>query len=307
MQKFADRLTDLMTRRDSAVCVGLDPRVDRIPAEITDRAHKQHGRTLEGVVEAVRIFCSEVIEAVRESVVAVKPQVAYFERLGWRGLRVYAEVCRVAREAGVLVIADVKRNDIGSTASAYASGWLGQQDFGEGPGRVWEVDALTVNPYLGHDGIDPFIDEAARTGTGLFVLVRTSNESARQLQDVTSDGKKLFERVAEWVDSRADALLGACGYSGLGAVVGATYPEELRQLRSQMPRALFLVPGYGAQGGSAEDVAGAFDSNGMGAVVNASRSIIYAHEKSAETSWQQAVQEAAEEMRGQLNRVRKHR
>lgn len=304
MDNFADRLMQLIAERNSVVCVGLDPVIERIPTNIVEGAYRRHGRNFHGAAEAALLFCREVIDAVHDLAVVVKPQSAYFEKLGPHGMRVYEEVCRTANRAGLLVIADVKRNDIGSTASAYASAYLAEQDLGDGPARAWSVDALTVNPYLGHDGIDPFIAEAHRSGTGLFVLVRTSNPSARQLQDLSADGSMVYEHVAAWLSSHSDKLVGSCGYSALGAVVGATRPDELRRLREMMPVNLFLVPGYGAQGGGASEAAGAFDASGGGAVVNASRSIIYAWEKNRDVSFKDATRAAASAMRDDLNSVR---
>ena len=307
MTTLADRLVGRIEERNSVVCVGLDPVLERIPHAIVEDAFARLGRNLEGAAEAASLFCRGLIETVADVAVAVKPQSACFEKLGWQGCKAYHDVCRSAQEAGLLVIADVKRNDIGSTASAYASGYLGTQDLGQGPLRAWPVDAVTVNPYLGRDGIEPFIDEGVRGGTGLFVLVRTSNRSATQFQDLIADGRPVFEHVADWLSSQADRLVGACGYSGLGAVVGATYPDELERLRRLMPTSLFLVPGYGAQGAGATEVAAAFDAGGLGALVNASRSIIYAGESSPGQSWQDAARAAALVMRDDLNRVRRKR
>jgi len=304
VKNFADRLNRLITDRDSVVCLGLDPVLERIPAEVTAQVVGQRGLSLETAAETVLLFSCQLIDALADLVVVVKPQVAYFEKLGWHGMKAYHEVCLAARRAGLLVIADVKRNDIGSTAAAYAAGWLGSLDADAGPVRPWPVDALTVNPYLGHDGIDPFIVEAQSAGAGLFVLARTSNPSARQFQDLTSDGRRLFQHVAAFLNDAAPKLLGDSGYSSLGAVVGATYPEELAQLRALMPTNLFLVPGFGAQGAGPKEVAAAFNPDGLGAVVNASRSIIYASESAPDTSWKDAARQAAALMRDQLNTIR---
>ena len=307
MKNFADRLNALVLERDSVLCLGLDPVLDRIPAPILDSTVGRHGLSFESASEAFLIFSTQLLEAVGPLAVAVKPQVAYFEKLGWPGMKAYAEVCLAAHRAGLIVIADVKRNDIGSTASAYASAWIAEQDSDAGPVRAWQADALTVNPYLGHDGIDPFVSEAQAHGTGLFVLVRTSNPSARQFQDLSAGGRPLYEHVAAWLASQADKLVGASGYSSLGAVVGATYPDELRALRALMPANLFLVPGYGAQGAGPDEVAPAFDRQGLGAVVNASRSIIFAHQKAPDSPWKDAARRAALDMRDQLNAVRKRK
>ena len=274
---FADRLLEAIETKGAPVCVGLDPRVDRLPEEL-----KAEG------LAGVETFCRGVLEAVAPFVPAVKPQSAYFEVYGGAGVELYFKLCRTARELGLLIIGDVKRNDIGSTAEAYAKGHLVGDD---------RPDAVTVNGYLGADGLKPFIDTAGELGRGLFVLVRTSNPSAKTLQDVVDpDGRKLYEHVAEMVAGLGDSVVGESGYSSVGAVVGATWPEEAAALRQMMPRQIFLVPGYGAQGGTAEDCRASFNADGRGAIVNASRSVIYAHASDAYAGrpWREAVAEAAQ-------------
>jgi len=231
---------------------------------------------------------------------AVKPQAAFFEQLGPPGMAALHEVVQYARQAGVLVILDGKRNDIGSTAEAYAEGYLGDEP------RGWGADALTVSPYLGEDSLRPFVEVCRRRGAGIFVLVKTSNPGGGQFQDLVADGRPLYRHVAEFVQRLAVETQGACGYGAVGAVVGATYPEQLAELRGAMPDTWFLVPGYGAQGGAARDVAAAFDAQGMGALINNSRGIIFAHTRKdlaarfAASDWQRAVETATREMIDEL-------
>ena len=274
---FADRLLEAIAAKGAPVCVGLDPRADRLPDELA-------GKGLAGI----ETFCRGVLEEVAPFVPAVKPQSAYFEVYGGAGVDLYFQLCRYARELGLLIIGDAKRNDIGSTAEAYATGHLVGDD---------RPDAVTVNGYLGADGLKPFIDVAGEHGRGLFVLVRTSNPSAGTLQDVVDpDGRKLYEHVAVMVAELGESVVGESGYSSVGAVVGATWPEEAAQLRAMMPRQIFLVPGYGAQGGTAEDCRASFSADGRGAIVNASRSVIYAHASDiyAGVPWREAVAQAAQ-------------
>jgi orotidine-5'-phosphate decarboxylase len=284
MDNFADRLLEAIDAKGSPVCVGIDPRWDLLPEELRDEWASQRQK-----LGAVEEFCGRVLEAVCPVVPAVKIQSAYFEVFREGGQELYFRTVRLARRLGLVVIGDVKRSDIGSTATAYAEAHLAGAD---------TPDAVTVNGYLGSDGIDPFCEVAARDGKGLFVLVRTSNSSAPQLQDFASaDGTPLYQHVAAQVAALGDgdALVGSSGYSSLGAVVGATYPDEARALRKIMPRQIFLVPGYGAQGATAADCAASFDPEGRGAIVNASRSVIYAFARPehAGVPWAEAVATAA--------------
>ena len=296
MKNFADRLIAACEKKDSIVCVGIDPRPGLLPPL----------RQSLSPAEQFVAFAKDVIDAVKDVAVAVKPQSAFFEALGSEGSRAYWEVVELARKNDLLVIADVKRSDIGSTAEAYAHAYLGGSP-------LWNpsVDAVTVNPYLGSDGIVPFIDAAEAQGGGVFVLVKTSNPSSGELQDLVAEGRPIYEHVGRWLADHADDLLGESGYSSLGAVVGATYPEQLERLRELMPKNLFLIPGYGAQGGGAADVKPGLNADGRGAIVNASRSVIFAYrdEKWAaqhdEADWTDAVRDAARKMRDQLNEVRR--
>ncbi len=297
-ENFADNLLAAIEEKGSPVCVGLDPRYDRLPEEMAAGAAAPPGEKVGKVAE----FCWQVLQTVAPVVPAVKPQSAYFEAHGASGVETYCQVVRWAHELGLLVIGDAKRNDIGSTAEAYAAGHLA------GPDRP---DAITVNAYLGSDGLEPFLKVCAAEGKGVFVLVRTSNPSAGQVQDFAdAGGKKLYQHVADLVASlgASEELIGRRGYSAVGAVVAATYPNEARELRERMPQQLFLVPGYGAQGATAGDCAASFKPDGTGAIVNASRSVIYAFSRKeyADVDWKQAVAAAArafaEDIRNALTR-----
>jgi orotidine-5'-phosphate decarboxylase len=283
------------------VLVGLDPRSESLPAGIlTDPSAAKRLPAAE-IAAAFGRFCRGVIDVVAPLVPAVKPQAAFFEQLGPDGMAVLAEVIAYAEQHGLLVILDGKRNDIGSTAAAYAEGILGRDGQSS-----WGADALTVSPYLGDDSLQPFIDVAAQRSAGVFVLVKTSNPGGRMLQDLVADGRPIYRHIGDYVERQALATLGTCGYGAVGAVVGATYPAQLAELRAAMPHTLFLVPGFGSQGGTARDVAAAFDATGHGAIVNNSRGIIFAHslkpyaERFGASRWQGAVEAATRDMIEQL-------
>lgn len=295
MPDFSDRLATAVTRCQNAVVVGLDPRWGHLPPALTvgvdagDRA---------AVALVYSRFCGEVIDAVAPLVPAVKPQAAFFEQLGPAGMSALADVIDHARRAGLLVIVDGKRNDIGPTAAAYADGWLGAQS-------GWRADALTVSPYLGEDSLTPFIETATARESGLFALVKTSNPGGGQLQDLVAEERTIYRHVAGVIERLAAQRLGQCGYGSIGAVVGATYPDQLAELRQAMPHAWLLVPGYGSQGATARDVAGAFATDGLGAVVNNSRGILFAHsrreyERFGAVRWLDAVTAATRDMIDEL-------
>jgi orotidine-5'-phosphate decarboxylase len=300
---FADRLNAAIKHKQSCTVVGIDPRLSQLPAPLLEK-YPNASDSLKEAADAYRDFGCRIAELVAPLVPAVKPQVAFFERLGPAGMDAYADVCAKASDLGLLVIADVKRSDIGSTAQAYADAYLGPVDGSGPPG--FETDAVTVNAYLGSDGVQPFVEAAKANGKGVFILVRTSNPSAGEFQDLKHEGKVVFEHVAEKVKEWGQELIGESGYSSVGAVVGATYPQEAAFLRAMMPQTPFLVPGYGAQGGGAEDVRPSFNGDGLGAIVNASRSILFAHsrdpwkEKFGEARWEEAVVAATEEMNDDL-------
>jgi orotidine-5'-phosphate decarboxylase len=271
MDHFADRLTAAVRVKGNAVCVGLDPRWDALPQQIRNR---HVGGTLEAAAMAVEEFCLRVVDLVAPLVPVVKPQSAFFEAFGPDGMRALQAVLCRAREQGLLTILDAKRNDIASTATAYAEAAFGGTRLGDHFQPVWNADALTVNPYLGRDSVEPFLQSARRSGRGVFILVRTSNRGAKQFQDLDCGGKPLYQHVAEAVRSWTKEHLGSCGYGDVGAVVGATYPTEVATLRRAMPEVIFLVPGFGVQGGNGADAAPAFRADGLGAVVNNSRGIV---------------------------------
>lgn len=269
---FADALTE-KTAQTSPVCVGLDPMMNKLPEGISKD------------VQGAKEFLVGILESVEGIASVVKPQLAYFELLGWEGMKMLWELCEEAKKRGFLVIADGKRNDIGSTCEAYADAYL----FKDSP-----IDALTVTPYLGSDGILPFAERCQKNEKGIFVLVKTSNASSGELQDLPVGDEAVHEHLAQLVEGWATQHLGpVTNLSAIGAVVGATYPEEMTYLRTLMPHVPFLIPGYGAQGGTAADAARGFIPDGTGAIVNASRSILYA---SGKGDWKDAAKKAAEDM-----------
>ncbi len=298
MSHFADQLAAAVVRCRNPVLVGLDPRYESLPAAVRGDADQ---RDWTAVADCYRRFCCEVIDVVAPLVAAVKPQAAFFEEVGPAGMAALAAVIVYAREKGLLVILDGKRNDIGTTATAYARAYLGAP-----PASAWGADALTVSPYLGDDSLSPFVETATERGAGLFVLVKTSNPGGARFQDLVADQRPLYRHVAEHVEQLAANTVGTCGYGVVGAVAGATYPEQLAELRAAMPHTWFLVPGFGAQGGAACDVAATFDARGLGAIINNSRGIIFAHSRKeykdqfGEARWQQAVEAATFDMIAQL-------
>jgi orotidine-5'-phosphate decarboxylase len=297
MDHFMDRLAGAVRRCGNPVLVGLDPRRAQLPEGLLAAGTDD----CDSWAAAYATFCRGVIDVVATLVPAVKPQAAFFEELGPAGMEALADVIGYASGKGLIVILDGKRNDIGSTATAYANGLLGPG--GQSP---WAADALTVSPYLGHDSLVPFVDVAQRRGAGVFVLVKTSNPGGGQFQDLVADGRPVFRHVADYVEGLAQPSAGRCGYGIVGAVVGATYPQQLAELRAAMPHAWLLIPGFGSQGGRAADVAAGFDAAGLGAIVNNSRNIIFAHarpeyrERFGAPRWQDAVDAATREMIGQL-------
>ncbi len=289
---FGDRLSAAVAKKESSVCVGLDPRWSQLPSIVRAGIDE---RNLNKVARATEVFCNEVVDAVADVVPIVKPQAAFFEQLGPAGLQALANVIAHARRCGLLILLDAKRGDIGSTASSYAAAYLGESS-------PWGCDALTVNPYLGNDTLEPFVARANAQGAGIFVLVKTSNPGSGFLQDQETANGRIYQQVAGQVQQWGKASAGVSHYGNVGAVVGATYPEQLLELRRQMPNSWILIPGFGAQGGTAEDVRLGFDQDGSGAIVNSSRGIIFAYEKdsSSAADWQSAVREAALEMRAAL-------
>ncbi|MCL2349794.1 MAG: orotidine-5'-phosphate decarboxylase [Planctomycetaceae bacterium] len=312
MSTFSERLEAAIRIKKTPVLVGLDPRYDMLPDELKrfDCSCCHGGHAPEGddshpelinpelIATAFGRFCYKIIDIVAPLVPAIKPQMAFFEQYGSMGLFALEHVIQYAQQKGLLVILDGKRNDIGSTAEAYADGLIGPKS------SVWGGDALTVSPYLGDDSLEPFCKVAARRSGGIFVLVKTSNPGGGMIQDLVADGKPVYKHVAAYVESLNAADTSSNGYGNVGAVVGATWPEQLAELRTLMPKTWFLVPGYGSQGGSAKDTAGAFDADGLGAVVNNSRGIIFAYKNGPFAGkfdrWEDAVRAATEAMIEQL-------
>ena len=274
-----DRLIEGIRRMKNPTVAGLDPKLEYIPEPILRAAFAEHGETLEGAAAAILAFNKGLIDALCDIVPAVKPQAAYYEMYGWPGVRALCETIAYAKQKGMFVITDGKRNDIGSTMEAYAAGHLGVTQVGSMEIAAFGGDALTVNGYLGTDGIQPLLDVCRRFDAGIFVLAKTSNPSSGELQDKRIDGEPVYRRMGELCEQWGRQLPGKYGYSGVGAVVGATWPAQLSELRAALPHTFFLVPGYGAQGGGAADVAGAFDKDGLGAVINSSRGILCAWKK----------------------------
>jgi len=299
MKHAIDRLAAAVKRCGNPVLVGLDPRPDCLPAGLI--ASDPVSASAEQLAAAYATFCRGIVDVVAPLVPAVKPQVAFFEQLGPAGMQTLAETIAYARSKDLLVILDGKRNDIGSTATAYAEGWLGGEDQ-----SVWGCDSITVNPYLGDDSLEPFVAIARARRASLFVLVKTSNPGGCTFQDLVADGKPIYRHVADLVESLAAVTAGESGYGLVGAVTGATYPRQLGELRAAMPHSWLLVPGFGSQGGTASGVAAAFDANGLGAVINSSRAIIFAHarrpyrDRFGASRWQEAVDAATRAMVAQL-------
>lgn len=275
-----DRLIEKIVEKQNPTVAGLDPKLSYIPDFIKEEAFAKYGKTLEGAAEAILVYNKALIDALYDIVPAVKPQAAYYEMYGWQGVRALTETIAYAKSKGMFVITDGKRNDIGTTMEAYATAHLGVTDVDGTEAAAFGADALTVNGYLGADGIVPVINVSKKMDTGMFVLVKTSNPSSGELQNLELEGSEtIYLHMGNLCEEWGKELMGKYGYSGVGAVVGATYPQQLTELRKELTHTFFLVPGYGAQGGTAKDIAGAFDSNGLGAIVNSSRGIMCAWQK----------------------------
>lgn len=274
-----DRLIKKIIETKNPTVVGLDPLVEYVPEYIRNDCFAKYGETLEGAAEAILIFNKAIIDEIYDVVPAIKPQAAYYEMLGYQGVRVLEETIRYAKSKGMFVMTDGKRNDIGATMTAYAKAHLGETVVGGNSIEAFGADALTVNGYLGTDGIEPLLEICEKKDKGIFVLAKTSNKSSGELQDQKIDGTPVYAIMGDMCEKWGSQQIGEYGYSCVGAVVGATYPEQLKELRERLPHTLFLVPGYGAQGGGAEGLAGAFDSRGLGAIVNSSRAVMCAYKK----------------------------
>lgn len=292
---FSARLTQKIQAKQTPVLVGLDPRFELIPDSLKKSVDTQNPFAVATLFER---FCKAIIDIISPLVPGVKPQCAFFEQLGVPGMQCLSNIIEYARQNDLLVILDGKRNDIGSTASAYANAYLGSNS-------IWKADALTVSPYLGDDSLSPFVQLAEERQAGIFVLVKTSNAGGAMFQDLVSNNKPIYQYVAEYVERLSEescSLNQLTYYGNVGAVVGATWSTQLSELRSIMKKVWFLVPGYGSQGGTAADVAGAFDENGLGAIVNNSRGILFAHRSArysdlfGENQWEKAVETATRQM-----------
>lgn len=304
---MVSRLIEKIQKTKAPICVGLDPMLSYIPEQVTKKAYAEFGETLEGAAEAIWQFNKTIVDATADLIPSVKPQIAMYEQFGIEGLKAYEKTVKYCQEKGLIVIGDVKRGDIGSTSSAYAAGHIGKVTVGTHTFSGFHTEYITVNPYLGTDGIKPFVDVCNQEDKGIFVLVKTSNPSSGEFQDRLADGRPLYELVAEKVVEWGEASMDGA-YSNVGAVVGATYPEMSKRLRKLMPRTYFLVPGYGAQGGTAEDLRYCFNEDGLGAVVNSSRGIIAAYQKEAYAkfgaeNFGEASRQAVLDMIADINRV----
>ena len=302
-----NKLVKKIEQLSSPIVVGLDPMLDYIPQHILDKAYSEKGENIEGVAEAIWQYNKGIIDATYDLIPAVKPQIAMYEQFGIEGLKVFKQTVDYCKEKDLVVIGDVKRGDIGSTSAAYATGHLGKVTIGGKDYRGFDEDFITVNPYLGSDGIKPFIDVCKQEDKGLFILVKTSNPSSGEFQDQLISGKPLYELVGKKVSEWGELHMGEA-YSYIGAVVGATYPEMGKILRELMPKTYILVPGYGAQGGKAQDLVNYFNKDGLGAIVNSSRGIIAAYklkgyEKFGPEAYADASRQAVIDMREDLKQA----
>lgn len=303
-----NKLNDKMLKMNAPVVVGLDPMLSYIPEHILKKAYAEFGETLEGAAEAIFEYNKGIVDAIYDIVPAVKPQVAMYEQFGIPGMIAYKKTIDYCKAKDMVIIGDIKRGDIGSTSEAYAVGHLGKVKVGSNSIAAFDEDFVTVNPYLGSDGVNPFIKVCKEENRGIFVLVKTSNPSSGEFQDRLIDGRPLYEYVGEQVAKWGEECMGN-GYSYVGAVVGATYPEQGKILRKIMPKTLILVPGYGAQGGQGKDLVHYFNEDGLGAIVNSSRGIICAYKQEQYASfgsenYADASRQAALDMIADINLAR---
>lgn len=306
MKNAIDNLIEKIKQTNNPTVMGLDPRYEMLPKCVTSK----YSQDLEGVAKAIIEYNKALIDATCDIIPAVKPQIAFYEMFGIPGMEAFKETCQYAKEKGMVVIADIKRGDIGSTAQGYSNAFLGKTPIGEKEESIYDVDFVTVNPYMGTDCIKPFLEDCKKYGKGIFVLVKTSNPSSGELQDLKLENdKEVYAQVAELVEKWGEELQGENEYSSIAAVVGATYPEQLKQIRTIAPHTYFLIPGYGAQGGKANDIALGFDSNGLGGIVNASRSLMCAYksdrwkDKYTEEEYAKATRAEALRMKEELNQA----
>ena len=301
-----DKLIENIRKTNAPIVVGLDPTLKLIPPQVLAKAFDEHGEDPEGVAAAIFEYNKAIVDAVSDLIPAVKPQIAMYETFGIQGLIAFDRTVKYCKEKGLVVIGDIKRGDIGSTSEAYAQGHLGKVILGGKEYRGFDEDFATVNPYLGSDGVKPFIKVCAEEKKGIFVLVKTSNPSSGEFQDREINGEPLFKLVGEKVSEWGSELTGRNGYSYVGAVVGATYPEQGKILRAVMPKTYILVPGYGAQGGKGADLVHFFNKDGLGAIINSSRGIIGAwqqekYSKYGAEGYADAARAAVLDMKADIN------
>lgn len=301
-----DKLIEKIIEKNNPTVAGLDPKLEYVPSYIIDKAFEEHGKNLKGAAAAILEFNKGLIDSFADIVPAVKPQSAYYEMYGSAGVMALEETIKYAKSKGLYVILDVKRNDIGTTASAYSCAYLGQTDICGEKVRPFEPDSVTVNGYLGTDGIAPFVKDCNEFDRDIFVLVKTSNPSSGELQDLMLSDGTVYEKMANLVNGWGEGTVGKYGYSRVGCVVGATYPEQAQILRKVMPNVFFLVPGYGAQGGGGKDASYSFNKDGLGAIVNSSRGIMCAYKKGDfdEKDFAVAARQECVAMREELNKWR---
>ncbi len=304
MKNIIDILIEKINKTNNPTVMGLDPRYDMIPKCITSK----YSNDTKGACQAILEYNKALIDATYDIIPAVKPQIAFYEMFGVEGIEVFKQTCQYAKQKEMIIIADVKRGDIGSTAAGYSNAYLGKTPLNEKEEPIFDVEFITVNPYLGIDGVKPFIEDCKKYTKGIFILVKTSNPSSGELQDLKlENGKTVYETVGQLVNEWGKELIGQNGYSAIGAVVGATYPKQLQTLREIMPNTYFLIPGYGAQGGKAEDIALGFDKNGLGGIINASRSLMCAYKQQRwenqfkQEEFAQATRAEALRMKEELN------
>ena len=304
MKNAMDVLIEKIKECDNSTVIGVDTRYDMVP----ECVRKKYSTDLKGMCSAMLEYSKALIDATYDIIPAVKLQSAYFEMYGVEGIKLYKEMIDYCKEKGMVVMADVKRGDIGSTSAGYSRAYLGKNMIDEKEQAIFDVDFATVNPYMGSDCVMPFVEDCKKYDKGIFVLVKTSNKSSGEIQDVKAeDGEEIYKKVAKLVNTWGRELIGENGYSSVSSVVGATYPKQLQELRELMPHSYFLIPGYGAQGGKAEDIALGFDENGLGGIVNATRSLMCAYksdlwkDKFAEEDYAKATRAEAIRMRDELN------
>lgn len=306
MKTAIDKLIEKIKQTENPTVIGLDPRYEMLPKCVTEK----YPSTLEGVSQAIIEYNKALIDETCDIIPAIKPQIAFYEMFGIPGMQAFKETCEYAKKKGMIVIADIKRGDIGSTAQGYSNAYLGKTKIGDKEESIFDVEFVTVNPYMGTDCVKPFIEDCKKYNKGLFILVKTSNPSSGELQDLKlENGEEVYTRVAKLVENWGEELRGEYNYSSIAAVVGATYPEQLKQIREVAPHTYFLIPGYGAQGGKAEDIALGFDSQGLGGIVNASRSLMCAYksdlwkDKFEEKDYAEATRAEALRMREELQKA----